>query len=295
MTQHRFLVIVCASDASLHEAWLVPAAMRSFDLLVCYGGSDPERFHGSESMRVDLPGAKWNVLSRLFEENPGLLQAYDRFWLPDDDIETDAAAIDRLFAACEANGLLLGQPSLGWNSAFGQVITLHHSMFELRTTNFIEPMAPCFSSDFLRSALPTFTLCSTGAGLGHLWPALAPRGGCAVIDKVQVVRAPAADTQAAVAETVPGSAVLQALAAAGVQTLQAWNWGGLGHDGTALSLSDASRDDFLGRLLAGYAGHIDNPAALGATYLLHFQQSRAAAAPVPLRPRLRRSPIVAAA
>lgn len=182
----RNLVIVRAGDASLHEQWLTPGAPRTWDLIVSYYGDDPEKFRADALRRIDLKGGKLSACFVLFDENSRLLDAYDYFWVADDDVLTDAVSINRMFALMKAHGLSLAQPALTPDSYIAHRILVRLPAFILRYTNFVEVMAPCFSAAFLTRVLPTFEHRVFGRGLDSLWPALLdePLFKTAVLDAV---------------------------------------------------------------------------------------------------------------
>jgi hypothetical protein len=171
----------------LHPQWLDGGESPTFDLAVCYYGDDTKVFSDC-ALRYAVKGGKWDGLHAFFGANPRLIEEYDWFWLPDDDIATTTASINRLFDLTEKHALHLSQPSLTWDSYYSHLITLHNPRFELRWTNFVEIMAPVFSADFLRGLLPVFPGRRFGSGLDYLWSRWMPEpyGRTAVVDAVAV-------------------------------------------------------------------------------------------------------------
>jgi hypothetical protein len=184
----RNLVIVRAGDASLHEQWLAGPHARTWDLVVSYFGDDPDRYRGDEVTRLDMKGAKWPGLHRAITVDLAeVIDRYDFVWLPDDDLAADTASIDALFEYCARHRLSLAQPALTEDSYFTHEITLVDRRFELRYTNFVEIMAPCFSRHFLTRCVPTFVGTHSGWGLDNHWPRMtSDRSSVAVIDAVTV-------------------------------------------------------------------------------------------------------------
>ena len=191
--RRRFLVVVRAGDASLHPAWVDPSHPRSFDLVVSYYGRDPERYRDAPFRRVDDPGQKFEGLKALLERE-GFWRDYDWIWLPDDDLATEPAGIDRMFAMMEALSFDLAQPSLDWHSHYWWGITLRSPSFCVRCTDMVEIMAPCFSRGFLERCLPTFGANLSGWGLSFVWPHLLGRGlrRCGLLGDVTVTHPRAA-------------------------------------------------------------------------------------------------------
>ena len=186
--ERRNLVVVRAGDKSLHPGWLAGPEPRSWDIVVNYFGDDPDRFRGPDVTRIDGKGPKWPALQALFQQHPELIDRYDHIWLPDDDLATDTASINRLFALCARHRLEVAQPALSWDSYFGHLTTLRNRRFRMRFTNYVEVMAPCMTASVLRATLPLFNANLSGWGLDFIWPRHVSRadGAIAIIDDVTV-------------------------------------------------------------------------------------------------------------
>ena len=176
-------MIVRAGDTSLHPGWLPATGRRSWDLVVSYFGDDPNRYRSDDVIRTDAKGPKWKGLYRVLAESSDLLDHYDYIWLPDDDLECDPSAIERLFESMRQYDLLLGQPALSARSYFSWCITLQNPMTRIRYVNFIETMAPCFHSSLLLKCLPLLDGQIGGWGLDWVWPKYAG----SVPDRVAVI------------------------------------------------------------------------------------------------------------
>lgn len=184
------LVVVRAGPDSLHEGWLsVPAAERSFDLLVSYYSEDAYGRHQPADgvAAVLVPGGKWDGLYRTLADTDWDGR-YSHVWLPDDDIAADGAAVDELFALAERRALAVCQPSLCRQSYYSHFLLNHCAAFRLRYTNFIEVMAPCLSTPLLRRVMPWLEGNRTAYGLDYLWCRLPESGAfrAAVLDEVAV-------------------------------------------------------------------------------------------------------------
>lgn len=187
MTSRRNLVILRAGDASLHEQWLEGGTERNWDLIVNYFGDDAQRYRRDDVRRIDSKGPKWPALHDLIRQLGDEVFAYERVWLPDDDLRASKDGINALFDIFAKHRLMLAQPALTPDSHLGHLITLRNRAFRLRFTNFVEIMAPCFSRDFLREMLPTFNENLSGWGLDLLWPSrIADGSRIAIIDAVGV-------------------------------------------------------------------------------------------------------------
>ncbi len=196
----RNLVIIRAGDQSLHPGWSKPSA--SYDLIVSYYGDDPERFRQGALLRHDVKGGKLEAMHRLFADRPLLLERYDFFWIPDDDILIAPDGIDRLFQAMATHQLAVAQPALDEDSYVNLRITARHEGFLLRFTNFVEVMAPCLSRDLLRRTLTHFAGNRFGWGMDWYWSALAERSA-AILDYVTMTHTRAPKTGALYADGNP--------------------------------------------------------------------------------------------
>ena len=109
-----------------------------------------------------LHGAK-----RLFEAT-GLHEVYNGVFFLDDDVEL-LFVPDEFFALCREYALDLAQPALTLDSSDAIGITLQHPSLILRTTNWVEIMAPFLARDFLREMLHSFDFSISGWGIDIYW------------------------------------------------------------------------------------------------------------------------------
>jgi len=183
----RNLVVVRAGDNSVHPGWL--DGERDFDLYVSYFGNQPDRYADQAEFHENQKGMKWPVIGELIQRQSELLEQYDYFWFPDDDLITDTATINRMFAHARAFGLALAQPALTAESYRTWPLLLQDPRYLLRYTRFIEVMAPVFDRDALARCLPTCTESTSDWGLDSLWPRLLEdrgREALAIIDATAV-------------------------------------------------------------------------------------------------------------
>lgn len=187
----RHLVAVRAGDNSLHAAWLDrPYAERSFDLLVSYYAQAAFDRHVPQDgvTAILVKGGKWDGLYRSFQQLALDLDRYDYVWLPDDDIATNGAAIEQIFALSRQYDLALSQPALTQDSYYSYFPLLQCRAFRLRYTNLVEIMVPCLNRAMLKRALPLFETTMTGFGLDYVWcrwPESGPHRS-AILDEVAV-------------------------------------------------------------------------------------------------------------
>lgn len=185
-TKPSCLVVVRAGNSSLHEGYLEGARTGAYDLVVSYFGDDPDRFRRPEENRVDRKGGKWDGILDLFRIRPELLDRYEYFWFPDDDIQAATTDVVALFEAMRHDRLSVGQPSLSPDSYFSWIALLNLPSFRLRYVNAIEVMMPCLGRDALKQALPLFAQSSSGWGIDFIWTRMEPdnRYKAAILDTV---------------------------------------------------------------------------------------------------------------
>jgi hypothetical protein len=137
---------------------------------------------------VDRKGGKWDGIFSLFCEQPDLLERYQFFWIPDDDLEVDRKTIEAIFATMRRLDLDVGQPSLTLDSYFSHLPFMRCDSFEFRFVDKVEIMAPCLRADVILKMLPLFEYSLSGFGLDALWTRLRAdnRRKSAVFDKLSV-------------------------------------------------------------------------------------------------------------
>lgn len=182
------LVILRAGDQSLHRGWIAQPE-RDFDLFISYYGKT-EGQHRSDAEYYEMrPGPKWPCLAQLMAENAELIDRYDAFWFPDDDISATTDTINRMFSFFHAFQLSLAQPALTQDSFYTWDTLLQNPDYVLRFSKFIEVMVPIFDRTALKACLPTFSESRSGWGLDWLWPQLCGKGrpdSIAIIDATPV-------------------------------------------------------------------------------------------------------------
>lgn len=176
------LVLASVGDGSRHPRWL--KGEPAFDLWLVYYGDSPGRYEGQAARVWDRKGGKWHNLAWLLEQEE--VERYQAVFLPDDDLELDSRAINRLFDRAAQYELALAQPAFTWDSLARWGITLVRPWMMLRYTNFVENGAVLFSREALAACRHTFKESLTGFGLDLLWPLLLgyPQRRVAVVDDV---------------------------------------------------------------------------------------------------------------
>jgi hypothetical protein len=186
--RRRNLVILRAGDASLHPQWMGDG-LRDFDLFISYYGDIPDRHRCEADGYETRKGPTWPGIAALLAERPELVDRYDAFWFPDDDLATDTANLNRMFAFFCAYRLCLAQPALTRDSYYTWNTLLQDPRCHIRYTRFVEVMAPLFSRAALRTCLATFSQSRSGWGLDWVWPTLCSRarlGRIAILDATPV-------------------------------------------------------------------------------------------------------------
>ncbi len=180
------LVIVRAGDGSAHNRWTrdLPAADRSWNLLVSFFGRDVEALAPPYEMLARHPGPKWPAIFELLQS--GELPSFDYVWCVDDDIECSWRDINRLFQLVADYGLDLAQPALDPASYISHQITAAVPGRTVGYTSFVEVMAPVFSREAFAVCAPPMREVVTGWGLDFVWPHLLgdPRDRIGVVHAV---------------------------------------------------------------------------------------------------------------
>lgn len=179
-------VISSIGRSSLHQEWT--GGICEFDLhLLIYDESMKETSLGTPFVSRQK-GYKLKNVYKYLQDNPWILDKYDYFFIPDDDLLMDSEKINRLFHLMRQYKLRIAQPSLT-HSYFLWGHTLHDPYCKLRYTNYVEMMAPCFSKDALQEVLFTFNENETGWGTEAHWASLinSNKTDMAVIDELSIV------------------------------------------------------------------------------------------------------------
>lgn len=167
--RRRNLLIARVGDRSLHRTWLSASGDRCWDLqLSSYGSGGAFKADGDLPFSIDR-GTKWDSIFRHLSAHPELFDRYDYIAFPDDDLSFEAGSLNHLFNTCREFDLYVAQPGLTRRSYYSHPITLRCPAFRLRYTNYVEGMAPCFKSSYLRSILPELAGWYSGWGIARAW------------------------------------------------------------------------------------------------------------------------------
>lgn len=181
-----YLALFRGGPNSLHPHAVERLKDQNFDYaLSWFGDQKPAVCDGAVFVHMQK-GAKWPGLEATLAAHWDTISQYKYVWLPDDDLLCVPEDVSRMFSICDDLQLELAQPALTRDSYFTHVVTLQHSEFQLRFTNFVEVMAPIFSADMLAKVFPTLKNQISGYGLDGLWPRLTELGKVAIIDDTPV-------------------------------------------------------------------------------------------------------------
>ena len=176
-------------DKSLHKSWTGEQTNdREFDVAISYFGSNEGLTFPEANYVHRKKAGKWDGIFDFFQEFPDALEAYDFFWLPDDDIKATPEAVIKMIELASKHQLAASQPALSHQSYYSHLITLRHPQYEVRYTNFVEIMVPLLSQETMKRSLPKFAKTKSGFGLDFIWGKWAEESGdkIGIIDAVEV-------------------------------------------------------------------------------------------------------------
>ena len=180
-----YLALFRSGPSSLHPSAVARLGEQNFDYALSHFGDDQPMAEGAVFVHRQK-GAKWPGLEQTLLAHWDTIAQYRYVWLPDDDLLCVPETVSRMFAICDDLQLELAQPALTLDSHASHLITLQHSAFQLRFTNFVEIMAPVLSIEMLSRVHPTLAGNVSGFGLDALWPRLSSLGKVAVIDDTPI-------------------------------------------------------------------------------------------------------------
>lgn len=181
-------VVSAVGKNSLHRFWLENGENRSFDLHLIVFDESFSRFYNDADFLYLKNGYKLRLVYDYLTNHPEYFKHYSYFFIPDDDILTDAQSINKLFHLMEQYSLRIAQPALK-ESYFTYPMTLQERHLVLRYTNFVEMMLPCFSREALEKVIHTFNENESGWGTEFHWPLIIETEGrdMAIIDTIPMI------------------------------------------------------------------------------------------------------------
>lgn len=184
--KHTNAVLVAAGRKSLHRQFL--KGKPDFDLHLLVYDDSASQWQKDTPFVYNGGGYKMDMTFKYLQLHPELLEAYNYFFLMDDDVRMSTEEVNHLFECMLKFHLEIAQPALV-DSFYTYEHTLYHQDNHLRYTNFIEMMIPCFSRNALKKVLPTFKKKKRAQGIEWHWPQLiqSNQKDMAVIDEVTAV------------------------------------------------------------------------------------------------------------
>jgi Protein of unknown function (DUF707) len=181
-----YLALFRGGPASLHPHAIERLDAQNFDYALSWFGDEPPKVAGGAVFVHMQKGAKWPGLEQTLAAHWDVISQYRYIWLPDDDLLCVPEDVSRMFTICDELQLELAQPALTPDSHFTHLVTMQHSAFQLRFTNFVEIMAPVLSAEMLAKVYPTLAGRISGYGLDPLWARYSRLGKVAIIDDTPV-------------------------------------------------------------------------------------------------------------
>lgn len=129
-----------------------------------------------------LRGFKWHMLADFL---PEVIDQYDYFWFPDDDIVSSAADINRMFGLFATGPYVLAQPALTHNSFYTWRALLQKGKGYRRVSH-VEVMCPLMTRNTLKKLLCTFKENDSSWGYDLAWTELLGWKQIGVLDQVAV-------------------------------------------------------------------------------------------------------------
>jgi hypothetical protein len=182
----KYCVISAVGKNSLHREWIKESP--DFDLHLIIYDNAYNKFYNDTNFIAYQKGYKFELVYNYLAKNPVYLEKYEYFFIPDDDIQIDAANIAKLFEYMKTYNLSIAQPGLT-DSYYTYEHTMKCKSTLLRYSNFVEMMTPCFSQDALKKILYTFNENKSGWGTEFHWPELIGFSGTemAIVDDIEAV------------------------------------------------------------------------------------------------------------
>lgn len=178
------LIISPTGENTLVRNWTCQA--QNFDIHLLYYSNNEDGFktlQGENFIIQKVKGEKWHIIKNYLKTNPQLIQEYDNFWFPDDDLLIDGVSINKLFDIHNEYNLWLSQPASIGHTSFK--LTSPQNC-KLRHTSFVEIMCPLMSKETLLKLIDTFDITESGWGLDILWSKILeyPTDKIAIIDGI---------------------------------------------------------------------------------------------------------------
>ena len=149
----RVLTIIRRGRNSIHGSWV--NQVRNLTDIGVSTFADTEEEPGTV-VHHSHKGTKQEALHDLFTTRPDLLTQYDYVWCVEDDLHIPYESAYGILNTLSNTPLSLCAPSLTYYSHYSWACTIGNDNLRFRGVDFIETMAPIFSTDLLREVLPSF-------------------------------------------------------------------------------------------------------------------------------------------
>jgi len=166
---NRWIVFIFAGRNSAHQKWTEDYRDFGFDLCLLQYDTEID-FTDSNSKNatyiVKREGFRFKLLSQFMKEHPEILDAYEHYFVMDDDVETSPSDIRRLLSICKKYHFDLAQPALdhGSYAVFQYNRKVDNSLFRLTST--VEIGLPVFSNRAFRYFQEDLHFLPVGIGWG---------------------------------------------------------------------------------------------------------------------------------
>jgi hypothetical protein len=171
----------------MHRRWLTGSRPRAFDVVLVDYAGPAERYAGDGDLVLARAGTKLQNFAWACAEHLDGARPWRRVLLLDDDIETDADAIGRLFRTMRRYRLWIAGMAMLPGSHARWPIMLQEPGMELRFTNYVEVGLMALDTRVVPHVVPHVGLDGPGARTGWGLDMALPRMLGDPMDRVAVV------------------------------------------------------------------------------------------------------------
>jgi len=166
----RNCVFTSAGDNTVFTYWWC-TDMQNYDIYVIYYGDNDENYEAYKSKVHYIErrkGSKFQNFHYFYNTYPEIIAKYDRFFIPDDDIEITGKDINRMFHLSESLQLLICAPSFSKYSRIAHTITKNKPNISIEYTNFVEVNTMLFQKKALDMLMKHYDPILIGWGIDYL-------------------------------------------------------------------------------------------------------------------------------
>jgi len=187
----KTIVIIPCGPTTCHESW-INTNSKNVDFAILWYSDElvPEWIKESSKFIVLDKGSKWTLIRNFLKmtgfNNNSIINNYDYFWMPDDDLLCVKGTVEELVSTMHKYKLDLAQPSLIDKNVQWKMLLNKDIDKDILYSNFVEIQAPCFSKKGLKKILKTLLddKIKTGWGLDYIWPVMLNFKGIGIINNV---------------------------------------------------------------------------------------------------------------